>query len=137
MQIKNNYDLGVFNGDIGWIRMLDKEEREAVIRIDGKDYLYGFEDMVELTHAWCCTIHKSQGGEFEAVVDVTMRAHWIMLQRNLLYTSVTRAKKLCVIVGQKEAVAQAIRNDKIKYRNSGLEWRLKTQMEVGRVRETE
>lgn len=124
MQIKNNYDKDVFNGDIGRIRSIDRENAEIRVEFDGRGVTYDFAGLEELVHAYAITIHKSQGSEYPAVVFPLMTQHFMMLQRNLVYTAVTRAKKLVVIVGSKKALAIAIRNNKIQSRFTLLKERL-------------
>ncbi len=124
MQIKNNYDKDVFNGDIGRIRSIDRENSEIRVEFDGRSTTYDFTELEELVHAYAITIHKSQGSEYPAVVFPLMTQHFVMLQRNLLYTAVTRARKLVVIVGSKKALAMAIRNNKIQSRFTLLKERL-------------
>lgn len=120
MQIKNNYDKNVFNGDIGFITLVDLEDSFCIVNFDGVAVKYEKEDLDELVPAYACTIHKSQGSEFPVVVMISSMAHYIMLQRNLLYTGITRAKKICIIVGEKKAVYYSVKNTKIKDRNSNL-----------------
>ena len=124
MQIKNNYDKEVFNGDIGTIRNIDIEEQELVIDFDGKSTTYGKSEMDEIVLAYATTIHKSQGSEYPIVVLPFLMTHFVMLQRNLLYTAVTRAKKVLVLVGEKKAITHAIRNHKTRGRNTRLSERL-------------
>jgi exodeoxyribonuclease V alpha subunit len=124
MQIKNNYDKDVFNGDIGRIRSIDRESSQVRVEFDGRSATYEFTELEELVHAYAITIHKSQGSEYPAVVFPFITQHFIMLQRNLLYTAVTRARKLVVIVGSSKALAIAIRNNKIQSRFTLLKERL-------------
>jgi exodeoxyribonuclease V alpha subunit len=124
MQIKNNYDKDVFNGDIGRIRFIDREDAEIRVEFDGRTATYGFSELDELVHAYAITIHKSQGSEYPAVVFPLLTQHFMMLQRNLLYTAVTRARKLVVIVGSKKALAIAVRNNRTQSRFSLLKERL-------------
>ncbi len=125
MQIKNNYEKNVFNGDIGRIKSIDLEDRQVVIRFDGNDVEYDAGELDEVVLAYATTIHKSQGSEYGIVVVPLVTQHFMMLQRNLLYTCVTRAKKAIVIVGTKKALAIAVKNNKVKSRNSRLVERLK------------
>jgi exodeoxyribonuclease V alpha subunit len=110
MQIENDYDKEVYNGDIGYIDDVAPEEGELIARFDGRSVTYGFGELDMLVPAYATTIHKSQGSEYPAVVIPVMTQHYAMLQRNLLYTGVTRGKRLVVLVGQKKAVAIAVRN---------------------------
>ena len=127
MQIRNDYDKEVFNGDIGMISHVDMEERELKVNFDGRDVTYDVTELDELVLAYACTIHKSQGSEYPIVVMPFMMTHYIMLQRNLLYTGVTRAKKILVLVGEKKAVDLAIRNSRAAERNTMLAERLRDQ----------
>jgi hypothetical protein len=110
MQIENDYDKEVYNGDIGYIVDVDPDARELVARFDGRPVTYGFGELDTLVPAYAATIHKSQGSEYPAVIIPVLTQHYPMLQRNLLYTGVTRGKRLVVIVGQKKAIAIAVRN---------------------------
>src|SRR5215216_3456896 len=123
MQIENDYEKEVYNGDIGYIDDLDAHAGEIVARFDGRSVAYGFGELDMLVPAYATTVHKSQGSEYPAVVIPVMTQHYTMLQRNLLYTGVTRGKKLLVLVGQKKAVAIAVRNVSGRRRWSKLnEW---------------
>jgi exodeoxyribonuclease V alpha subunit len=123
MQIENDYDKEVYNGDIGYIDDVDADSGELTARFDGRSVTYGFGELDTLVPAYAATIHKSQGSEYPAVVIPMMAQHYPMLQRNLLYTGVTRGKKLVVLVGQKKAVAIAVRNVSGRRRWSKLsEW---------------
>ncbi|MBR4741687.1 MAG: ATP-dependent RecD-like DNA helicase, partial [Desulfovibrio sp.] len=124
MQIKNNYDKEVFNGDIGIIKAIDEEEQVVSVEIDGIMVSYDFVDMDELVLAYAISIHKSQGGEYPVVVIPITTQHFIMLQRNLLYTGVTRGKKMVVLVGTRKALGLAIRNNRQMKRYSGLAYRI-------------
>jgi len=110
MQIENDYDKEVFNGDIGYIDDVDPNEGELTASFDGRAITYGFGELDTLVPSYAATIHKSQGSEYPAVVIPVMTQHYAMLQRNLLYTGVTRGKRLVVLVGQKKAIAIAVRN---------------------------
>ena len=125
MQIRNDYDKEVFNGDIGFISSVDMEERELKVDFDGRQVQYDISELDELVLAYACTIHKSQGSEYPIVVMPFMMTHYIMLQRNLLYTGVTRAKKILVLVGERKAVRLAIRNNRAVDRNTLLAERLR------------
>ena len=123
MQIENDYDKEVYNGDIGYIECVDLEDAELTVNFDGRVIVYGFGELDTLVPAYAATIHKSQGSEYPAVVIPILMQHYMMLQRNLLYTGVTRGKKLVVLVGQKKAVAMSVRNASSKRRWSKLnEW---------------
>ena len=120
MQTENNYDRDVFNGDLGFITAIDMEEAELLIDFDGRAVAYPFGELDEVTLAFATTIHKSQGSEYPAVVIPILTQHYTMLQRNLLYTGITRGKRLVVLVGQKKAVAMAVRNSRGRRRWSKL-----------------
>jgi exodeoxyribonuclease V alpha subunit len=124
MQIKNNYEKETFNGDIGRITSIDLEEQKLMVRFDDRIIDYTWSDLDELVLAYAISIHKSQGSEYPAVVIPLLSQHYIMLQRNLLYTAITRAKRLVVLVGSKRAVAIAIRNNKVQFRYTNLSTRL-------------
>jgi exodeoxyribonuclease V alpha subunit len=125
MQMRNNYDKDVFNGDLGRISALDPIEQTLAVRIDDRTVSYDFLELDELVHAYAVSVHKSQGSEFPAVVVPITTQHYMMLQRNLLYTAVTRARKLVVLVGSPRAVAIAVNNNKIADRYSALAERLR------------
>ncbi|MGR3594029.1 MAG: SF1B family DNA helicase RecD2 [Limimaricola soesokkakensis] len=123
MQIENDYDKDVYNGDIGYVGSVDVDEGELVADFDGRSVTYGFGELDTLVPAYAATIHKSQGSEYPAVVIPVLTQHYAMLQRNLLYTGVTRGKKLVVLVGQPKAVAMAVKNTSGRRRWSKLdEW---------------
>jgi len=124
MQIRNDYDRQVFNGDMGRITALDLEEHTLTVNFEGALVGYEFTQLDELVHAYAVSIHKSQGSEFPVVVIPILTQHYMMLQRNLLYTGVTRAAKLVVLVGNQRAIAIAVHNDKIAQRNTRLTERL-------------
>jgi len=124
MQISNNYDKEVYNGDIGRIVGIDMEGQEVLVSLDGREIPYDFSELDELVHAYAVSIHKSQGSEYPAVVIPILTQHYILLQRNLLYTGVTRGKKLVVIIGTRKAMAIAIRNNKTEQRYTLLSERL-------------
>ena len=126
MQTENDYDKDVFNGDIGRIEKVDSAEQEVVVRFDDRKVAYDFQELDELTPAYAVTVHKSQGSEYPCVVLPLHTQHYVMLQRNLLYTAVTRAKKALVLVGEQKAISYAIRNQKQLERNTHLAERLKT-----------
>jgi exodeoxyribonuclease V alpha subunit len=120
MQTKNNYTKDVYNGDIGFIASVDDEEALITIRFDDRDVEYAFDELDDIILAYASTIHKSQGSEYDAVVIPVSMQHGRMLQRNLLYTAFTRARRLLVCVGQSAALEYAVNNARISHRNSGL-----------------
>lgn len=122
MQLRNNYEKCVFNGDMGIVTAIDEEKRSLAIRLLGatEPVSYSFDEANELVLAYACSVHKSQGSEFQAAVIPLTTQHYIMLQRNLLYTAVTRARKLVVLVGSRRALAMAIKNDKVEKRYTYL-----------------
>jgi exodeoxyribonuclease V alpha subunit len=123
MQIENDYDKEVYNGDIGTIDDVDLNAAEIAVSFDGRSITYGFGELDMLVPADAATIHKSQGSEYPAVIIPVLTQHYAMLQRNLLYTGVTRGKQLVVLVGQKKAIAIAVRNVSGRRRWSKLaEW---------------
>ncbi len=125
MQTVNNYDKDVYNGDIGRIAGLDMVQQTVTVNIDGAPVVYDFLEADELIHAYAISVHKSQGAEYPCVVLPVMTQHYLMLQRNLLYTAVTRAKKLVILVGTRKALNIAIKNNKVSERHTALDWRLK------------
>ncbi|WP_291600542.1 ATP-dependent RecD-like DNA helicase [Bacteroides sp.] len=124
MQIRNNYDKGVFNGDLGYIEEVDMEERTLIAGFDGISVEYEVSELDELSLAYATTIHKSQGSEYPIVVMPVLMNHYVMLQRNLIYTGITRAKKICVLIGTTKALAYAIHNMSVLKRNTKLKERL-------------
>ena len=123
MQVENDYDKEVYNGDLGVVSRIDMEEGELTVDFDGRDVVYGFGELDELVLAYATTIHKSQGSEYPAVVIPLSIQHYPMLQRNLIYTGVTRGKRLVVLVGQRTALAIAVKGDRKRRRWSRLrEW---------------
>ena len=124
MQIHNNYDKEVYNGDIGQIGRIDGEAQTLTVDFDGREVLYDFAELDELVHAYACSIHKSQGSEYPAVVLLLATQHFKLLQRNLLYTAITRGRKLVCLVGSTKAVFMAIRNNEMQLRRTGLAQRL-------------
>ena len=125
IQTENNYDKDVFNGDIGQIAKIDQVEREVTVKYDQREVVYDFGELDEVALAYAITIHKSQGSEFPAVVIPLATQQYLLLQRNLVYTGITRGKKLVVVVGQRKALAIAVRNNRTEQRFSGLLARLK------------
>lgn len=124
MQIKNEYEKEVFNGDIGRLKKIDEEESTLVVEIDGRDVVYEFNEADQLVLAYCSTIHKSQGSEYPCVLMVMLNEHQVMLARNLLYTGITRAQKLCILVSTRRAVTAAVNNNRVTRRFSALDERL-------------
>jgi exodeoxyribonuclease V alpha subunit len=127
IQTENDYDKEVFNGDIGQIVRIDPLEREVTVDFAPREVVYEFGELDELALAYAITIHKSQGSEFPAVVIPLAMQHYLLLQRNLVYTGVTRGKRLVVLVGQPKALALAVRNNRTERRFSGLLARLKAE----------
>ena len=116
-----------FNGDIGFITKIDSEEREIIVNFDGFDVIYDMTELDQISLAYAITIHKSQGSEYHTVIMPILTQHFIMLNKNLLYTGITRAKKRLILIGQKRAIAMAIKNNKIEVRYSMLKsWLFKT-----------
>ena len=124
MQIRNNYDKDVFNGDIGTVSAVDVEDRSLTVLFDGRTVTYEDSELDELTLAYATTIHKSQGSEYPVVIIPLLMTHFVMLQRNLVYTGITRAKRLCILVGTTKALAYAIHNQTVQKRNTRLKERL-------------
>jgi exodeoxyribonuclease V alpha subunit len=127
MATRNNYDKDTFNGDIGRLVAIDLEDQSLILNIEGREIAYDWLEADELTHAFAISVHKSQGSEYPAVVLPVLTQHYMMLQRNLLYTAITRAKKLCVLVGTRKAIAMAVKNATVSARFSGLEARLRSK----------
>ena len=128
MQTKNNYEKDVFNGDIGRIVTIDFDEQEVQVKFDDRLVNYELSDLDDLVLAYAISIHKSQGAEYPVVVVPLLSQHYIMLQRNLLYTAITRAKRLVVLVGSKSAIAITVRNNKVQRRYTNLAGRLSTEV---------
>jgi exodeoxyribonuclease V alpha subunit len=124
MHLKNNYQKDVFNGDIGIIREINNEDRTLTVAFDQRPVSYTFDELEELAPAYAVTVHKAQGSEYPAVVIPLMTEHFILLQRNLLYTAITRGKHLVVVVGSRKALRIAMANNKPGERLSSLARRL-------------
>jgi exodeoxyribonuclease V alpha subunit len=125
MQTRNNYEKDVYNGDIGFIRAMDAIEQTLSVDFEGRAATYEWNEADELTLAYVVSVHKAQGSEFPVVVMPVVTQHYLMLQRNLLYTAITRARKLCVLAGSRRAISMAVRNNKVAHRFTALEWRLR------------
>jgi len=125
MQIRNNYEKEVFNGDIGAIQSIDTENREITVNFDGRPVSYDYLELDEIVLAYAISVHKSQGSEYPAVVLPLLPQHYMLLQRNLIYTAVTRGKRLVVMVGSKRALAMGVKNDRIMRRYTFLKERLR------------
>ncbi|MDJ0568071.1 MAG: ATP-dependent RecD-like DNA helicase [Pleurocapsa sp. MO_192.B19] len=130
MQLKNDYNKEVFNGDLGIVRAIDQTEKEVTIDFDGRDVTYDYADLNEITLAWATSIHKSQGSEYPVVILPLYTSHYVMLSRNLFYTGLTRSKKLALIVGSEKAIAIAVKQVKQQQRYT----RLKERLEIKDVR---
>jgi len=124
MQLRNNYDKDVFNGDVGFVRSVNAARRSMVVTFDGRPVEYDAADLDELTLAYATTIHKSQGSEYPAVIVIIHTQHYVMLQRNILYTAITRGKKLVLLMGVPYAVAKAIETNTVRERRTYLAERL-------------
>jgi exodeoxyribonuclease V alpha subunit len=124
MQTQNNYDKDVYNGDMGFIHAIDLVEQTLTVDFDGRLVTYDWSDTDELVLAYVVSVHKAQGSEFPVIVLPLVTQHYMMLQRNLLYTAITRARKLCVLVGSRRAIGMAVKNNKVAQRFTALEWRL-------------
>jgi exodeoxyribonuclease V alpha subunit len=125
MQVRNNYELDIFNGDLGRITAIDFRNRRLTVEFDGRPVEVASDGLEDVIPAYACTIHKSQGSEYPAVVIVLHHQHHIMLQRNLLYTAITRGRKLVVIVGSRRALARAVFNAEVRTRYTALAERLR------------
>ena len=125
MQIKNEYQKEVFNGDIGRLVSIDEEDTTLLVEIDGRGVTYEFSEADQLALAYASTIHKSQGSEYPCIVIVLLNEHQVMLARNLLYTGITRAQKVCVLVSNRRAINAAVNNNRVTRRYSALALRLK------------
>jgi exodeoxyribonuclease V alpha subunit len=128
MQLRNDYDKGVFNGDIGVISAIDGDEAVVQVEFDGRVVTYERAELDQLVHAYAVSIHKSQGSEYPVVVMPLATQHYMMLQRSLLYTGVTRGKRLVVIVGSRRAVALAVRNADARRRYTWLAERVRGEL---------
>jgi exodeoxyribonuclease V alpha subunit len=127
MQTQNNYDKDVYNGDIGTVFSFDPIEHTMTVDFEGRAVVYDWTEADQIVLAYAISVHKAQGSEFPAVVIPLVTQHYMMLQRNLLYTAVTRARRLCVLVGSRRAISIAVRNNKVAQRYTALDWRLRSQ----------
>ena len=127
MQTVNNYDKNVYNGDIGRITAIDLIGQTMTVSIDGNPVVYDFLETDELELAYAISVHKSQGAEYPCVVMPVITQHYMMLQRNLLYTAVTRARKLVVLLGTRRALNIAVRTNQFAARHTALDWRLQQE----------
>jgi exodeoxyribonuclease V alpha subunit len=125
MQVRNNYDKEVFNGDIGKITTIDNNNQEVTVTFDGIPVPYDYSELDEIIPAYAISVHKSQGSEYPAVILPLLTQHYVLLQRNLIYTAITRGKNLVVIVGSRKALAMGVKNNKIMKRYTFLAERLK------------
>jgi len=121
MQLRNDYKREVFNGDIGFIESIDADEQQLIVRVDDREIIYDYSDLDELTLAYAISIHKFQGSECPCIVMPVHTSHFMLLHRNLLYTGITRGKRLVVLVGSKKALAIAVKNDNVQKRYTGLQ----------------
>jgi exodeoxyribonuclease V alpha subunit len=128
MQIRNNYDRDVFNGDIGRIDSIDTADQKITIRFEDRPVVYEFGDLDEIVLAYAVSVHKAQGSEFRAVVLPVVTQHFVLLQRNLIYTAVTRAKELMVMIGTRKALAIAIGNEAPQKRYTRLQVRIRERI---------
>jgi exodeoxyribonuclease V alpha subunit len=128
MQIQNNYDKEVYNGDIGAVFAIDPVEHTLTLDFEGRAVVYDWMEADQITLAYAVSIHKAQGSEFPAVVIPLLTQHYMMLQRNLIYTAITRARRLCVLVGSRKAIGIAVRNNQVAHRFTALDWRLQKQI---------
>jgi exodeoxyribonuclease V alpha subunit len=133
MQVQNNYDKDVFNGDMGFLVAFDPIFHTMTVEFDGRKVDYDWSEADQLVLAYAVSVHKAQGSEFPAVVLPLITAHYMMLQRNLIYTAVTRARLLCVLVGSRRALGMAVKNDKVARRYTALDWRLRADLSVPRL----
>ncbi|HRT29564.1 MAG TPA: ATP-dependent RecD-like DNA helicase [Kiritimatiellia bacterium] len=131
MQLRNNYDKEVFNGDIGFIKQVDAEDRALIVLFDGRPVRYAQSELDELVLAYACSIHKSQGSEYPAVIVLLHTQHFKLLQRNLLYTAITRGKRLVMVVGSSRAVNIAIKANQVRERRTSLRERLRNAIQRG------
>ena len=120
MQIRNNYDKDVYNGDVGRIRQIDTFEQEVLVDFDGRMVVYDFPDLDQLVLAYSVSVHKYQGSECPCVILPVHQSHYNMLFRNLIYTGITRGKRMVVLIGTMKALGMAVRNNQVAKRFTGL-----------------
>jgi exodeoxyribonuclease V alpha subunit len=135
MVTKNNRALNVSNGDIGFVKKFDEEEKQFLIEFDNREVVYPFDEAGALVLSYASTIHKSQGSEYKVVIVVLLNEHYMMLKRNLLYTAATRAKQLLIFVSQYSAIARSVKHNEVENRLSLLKLRLRTNMKPMKARE--
>jgi exodeoxyribonuclease V alpha subunit len=124
MQLRNNYDKGVFNGDLGRIERISRDEEKLTVDFDGVSIAYDFDELDQISLAYATSVHKSQGSEYPAVVIPLHTSHYPMLHRSILYTAVTRGKELAVLVGSKKALWMSIKNIRVEKRFTALKEKL-------------
>ena len=137
MQTINNYDKGIYNGDIGYIIAIDKEDQKIRIDFSGREVIYEYSELEEIVLCYAMTIHKSQGSEYPVIIIPVITQHYMMLQKNLLYTAITRAKQLAIVIGQKQAIKIAVNNRTVAARHTKLKdwlkWKIFFLGVIGRV----
>ena len=121
IQLKNNYEKDVYNGDIGFIKNIDFDLKELYIDFDGKIVAYDFYDLDEISLSYAISIHKAQGSEFKCVIVPILTSHYMLLQRNLLYTAITRAREVVILIGSKKAIGMAVNKNIVEKRYTGLQ----------------
>ncbi|MEM1370578.1 MAG: ATP-binding domain-containing protein, partial [Cyanobacteria bacterium P01_H01_bin.15] len=131
LQKVNDYEREVFNGDMGMISEIDLEEKKISVRFDNRTVIYDSADLNEIALAWAVTIHKSQGSEYPVILLPLFMQHFLMLNRNLLYTALTRAKKLAILLGPQKAIGLAIRQTQAQKRYTLLDYRISSQVSKG------
>ncbi|MCG2789907.1 MAG: ATP-dependent RecD-like DNA helicase, partial [Actinomycetia bacterium] len=125
---KNNYEKDVYNGDIGFIKNIDFDLKELHIDFDGKIVIYDFYDLDEINLSYAISIHKAQGSEFKCVIVPILTSHYMLLQRNLLYTAITRAREVVILIGSKKAIGMAVSKNIVEKRYTGLQELLQAKM---------
>ena len=127
IQLKNNYEKDVYNGDIGFIKNINFDLKELYIDFDGKIVAYDFNDLDEINLSYAISIHKAQGSEFKCVIVPILTSHYMLLQRNLLYTAITRAREVVILIGSKKAIGMAVSKNIVEKRYTGLQELLQTK----------